>query len=87
MVDRWKVLIIMWNTSKKFLSWTIGIIASRVIVCDWIRATHDARSPNIVRDQYGFTLANFNHMDGRVYADSFAFPLHCEQVFFSDDPH
>jgi hypothetical protein len=58
-----------------------------VLVCDWVRATRDARSPNIVRDQYGFTLANFNHMDGRVHADSFAFPLHCEQVFFSDDPH
>jgi hypothetical protein len=26
-------------------------------------------------------------MDGRVNADSFAFPLHCQQVFFSDDPH
>jgi len=24
-------------------------------------------------------------MDGNVHADSFAFPLHCQQVFFSDD--
>jgi len=40
-----------------------------------------------MRDKYGFTLANFNHMDGAVHSDSFAFPLHCQQVFFSDDPH
>ena len=58
-----------------------------VLVCDWVRASRDARSPNIVRDKYGFTLANFNHMDGKVHADSFAFPLHCQQVFYSDDPH
>jgi len=24
-------------------------------------------------------------MDGRIHADSFAFPLHCQQVFFSND--
>jgi len=58
-----------------------------VLVCDWVRTSRDARSPNIVRDKYGFTLANFNHMDGTVHCDSFAFPLHCQQVFFSDDPH
>lgn len=38
------------------------------------------------RDQYGFSMANFNRLDGRVHADSFAFPLHVQQVFFSDDP-
>jgi len=56
-----------------------------VLVCDWVLASRDAHTPNIVRDDYGFTLANFNHMDGKVHADSFAFPLHCQQVFFSDD--
>jgi hypothetical protein len=25
-------------------------------------------------------------MDSRVHSDSFAFPLHCQQVFLSDDP-
>jgi len=58
-----------------------------VLVCDWVRTSRDARSPNIVRDKYRFTLANFNHMDGAIHCDSFAFPLHCQQVFFSDDPH
>ena len=56
-----------------------------ILVCDWVRATKDARYPNIQRDQYGFTMANFNRMDGRIHADSFAFPLHCQQVFFSND--
>ena len=41
---------------------------------------------NIQRDQYGFIVANFNCMDGKVHSNSFTFPLHCQQVFFSNDP-
>lgn len=58
-----------------------------LLVCDWVKGCHDARYANIERDRYGFSLANFNHMDGQVHANSFAFPLHCQQVFFSDDLH
>lgn len=57
-----------------------------VLLCDWVSNSRDVRHPNVRRDKYGFTVANFNHMDGKVHDDSFAFPLHCEQVFFSDDP-
>lgn len=57
-----------------------------VLLCDWVQASRDARVPSVERDKYGFSVANFNHMDGRVHADSFAFPLHCQQVFFVDDP-
>ena len=57
-----------------------------VLLCEWVKASRDARVPNIERDKYGFSMANFNHMDHRVHADSFAFPLHCQQVFFVDDP-
>ena len=57
-----------------------------VLLCEWVKPTRDSRLPNIERDQYGFTVANFNHMDSRVHSDSFAFPLHCQQVFLSDDP-
>ena len=53
-----------------------------VLVCDWVRRSSDARFPNIRRDQYGFTMANFNRLDGKVHGSSFAFPLHCQQVFF-----
>jgi len=58
-----------------------------VLLCDWVKVSHDVRYPTIERDRYGFTIANFNRMDGEVHTDSFAFPLHCQQVFFSDDPH
>ena len=57
-----------------------------VLVCDWVRPSQDPQYPNIERDRYGFTMANFNRMDGRVHSNSFAFPLHCQQVFLSNDP-
>jgi len=57
-----------------------------VLLCEWVRSTRDVRFPNLERDKYGFTVANFEHMDNKVHPDSFAFPLHCQQVFFSDDP-
>ena len=57
-----------------------------MLVCNWVRPSPDARHHNIERDWYGFTVANFNHMDGKVHSNSFAFPLHCQQVFLSNDP-
>ena len=36
------------------------------------------------RDQYGFTLVNIEKMMD-FSAQSFAFPLHVQQVFFSED--
>ena len=58
-----------------------------VLLCDWVKDTQDTQFPTIQGDKYDFSLANFNQMDGKVHANSFAFPLHCLQVFFSDDPH
>lgn len=58
-----------------------------ILVCNWVQGMRDVRFPHVQRDRYGFTIANFNHMDGNVHANSFAFPLHCQQVFFSDDQH
>ena len=57
-----------------------------VLVCDWVQQSHDPRNSNVQRDRYGFTIANFNRMDGKVHSNSFAFPMHCQQVFFSSDP-
>lgn len=57
-----------------------------VLLCNWVKHSRDVRVPSIERDKYGFSVANFNHMDNRVHQDSFAFPLHCQQVFYSDDP-
>ena len=56
-----------------------------VLLCEWVRAARNARFPNMECDRYGFSVANFEHMDIMVHPDSFAFPLHCQQVFFSDD--
>ena len=36
------------------------------------------------RDDYGFTIIKFDHVIPYL-ADSFAFPLHVQQVFFVDD--
>ena len=57
-----------------------------VFVCDWVRGSTSSHFPHVERDRYGFAIANFNHMDGKVHADSFAFPMHYQQVFFADDP-
>jgi len=53
-----------------------------ILLCDWVRASRNHRDPNIIQDKYGFSIAHFNHMDGKVHGDSFAFPLHYQQVFF-----
>jgi hypothetical protein len=55
-----------------------------VLVCDRVKAKYGGPAATIERDDYGFTRANFStriHMS----ADSFAFPIHCQQVFFSKD--
>jgi len=51
------------------------------------RDTYDIHFPNIIRDRYGFTLVNLNHMDEKMHVDSFVFLLHCQRIFYSDDPH
>jgi hypothetical protein len=55
-----------------------------VLVCDWVKAKYGGPAATIERDDYGFTRANFSTMI-RMSADSFAFPIHCQQVFFSKD--
>jgi hypothetical protein len=40
-------------------------------------------APTVKKDEWGFMLANFNTMVTFGY-ESFAFPIHCDQVFFSD---
>ena len=55
-----------------------------VLVCDFVRANYVGGNATIKRDRWGFTLANYDRRYGRVCIDSFAFPSHCEQVFFSD---
>ena len=55
-----------------------------VLVCDWVKANYRGRNATVKKDEWGFTLANFRSMVPFGY-ESLAFPIHCEQVFFSDD--
>jgi hypothetical protein len=41
-------------------------------------------NPTLRWDEYGFTLVNFEHLIPPM-AQSFAFPMHVEQVFFALD--
>ena len=49
-----------------------------------MKANYRGRNATVKKDERGFTMANFNALVPHGY-ESFAFPIHCEQVFFSDD--
>ena len=55
-----------------------------ILVCDWVKANYRGRNATVRKDEWGFTVANFNTMVSYGY-ESFAFPVHCDQVFFSDE--
>lgn len=55
-----------------------------VLVCDFVKAIYRGENATIRKDKWGFTLANYARRYGRVTRDSFAFPRHCEQVFYSN---
>ena len=55
-----------------------------LLVCDWVKANYRGRNATVKKDEWGFTMANFNSLVPFGY-ESFAFPVHCDQVFFSDD--
>ena len=54
------------------------------LVCEWVKANYRGRNATIRKDEWGFMLANFGALVHFGY-ESFAFPIHCHQVFFSDD--
>ena len=55
-----------------------------ILVCDLVKANYRWRNATVKKDKWGFTIANFNAMVEYGY-ESFAFPVHCDQVFFSDE--
>ena len=55
-----------------------------LLVCDWVKANYRGRNATVKKDEWGFTMANFGCLVPFGY-ESFAFPIHCQQVFFSDD--
>ena len=54
-----------------------------VLVCDFVKANYRGENATIKKDKWGFTLANYSRRYGTICRDSFAFPRHCEQVFYS----
>lgn len=57
-----------------------------VLLCSWVKARHGGPNPTVRRDRYGFTSVKFtpDSVMG-LSADSFAFPIHVQQVFFAPD--
>ena len=55
-----------------------------LLYCKWVQATWSGPRATMKRDKYGFTLVNFEHTIP-YSSNSFAFPLHAQQVFFVDD--
>jgi len=49
-----------------------------------VKANYVGENATVVKDKWGFTLANYDKRPGVVCRDSFAFPKHCEQVFYCE---
>jgi hypothetical protein len=81
------------NTSTEYVGWIEEIVELDyrrhcviVLACSWVKARQGGPNPTIRRDKYGFTCVKFSE-DAlmRVTADSFAFPIHVQQVFYAPD--
>jgi len=55
-----------------------------VLVCNFVKANYIGQNETIKKDRWGFTLANYTRRHVCISRDTFAFPIHCEQVFYSD---
>ena len=55
-----------------------------VLYCNWVMANTVGHNAIMKRDDYGFSLVNFDRLVS-LSAESFAFPLHIEHIFFADD--
>ncbi len=53
-----------------------------VLLCNWMVANYKGSTTIVRRDEYGFTLMNFECLIPFL-AHSFVFPMHFEQAFFS----
>jgi hypothetical protein len=75
----------MTTTNLEYVGWVEEIIGEfLVLYYTWVKA--DMRGPHATmkRDEYGFTLIRPDRPI-RYSTNSFAFPVHVQQVFFVDD--
>ncbi len=56
-----------------------------VLLCDWVKTNYIGSSAMVKWDEYGFTFIKFTSLIP-IFNQSFAFPLHVDQMFFSNDP-
>ncbi len=70
---------------EEILELDYGTTCVIVLFCKWVKANYKVTRMTMKRDEYGFTLVNFNEMLP-FSKDFFAFPIHLEQIFFSHDP-
>jgi hypothetical protein len=70
---------------EEIMELNYGTTCVIVLLCHWVRANYRGVGATMECDEYGFTLVNFNHMLP-ISEDSFAFPIHIQHVFFSNDP-
>jgi hypothetical protein len=47
---------------EEILELNYGTTCVIVLLCNWVRANHRGAGATMKRDEYGFTLVNFNHM-------------------------
>ena len=69
---------------EEILSVDYGQFEVVVLYCNWVVANMRGDGATMKRNDYGFTTVNFERLIP-YSAQSFAFPLHIEQVFFAPD--
>ena len=69
---------------EEILSLDYGHFEVVVFYCNWVVANMKGDGATMKRDDYGFTIVNFDKLIP-YSVQSFVFPLHIEQVFFAPD--
>jgi hypothetical protein len=77
----------MRNANLEYIGWVdkilgvdYGVFELILLYCTWVQARTTGARATMKQDEYGFTLLK---VDRAYSADSFAFPLHVQQVFFA----
>jgi hypothetical protein len=66
---------------EEILELDYGRFQTVVLLCNWVVANYKRSNATVRQDEYGFTLFNFECLIP-FSTQSFAFPMHVEQVFF-----
>jgi uncharacterized protein YacL (UPF0231 family) len=79
------------TTNLEYVGWVDEILSVDygkfevvLLYCTWAQANRRGARATMKTDEYGFSLFRFDRLVP-YSADSFAFPLHVQQVFFSDE--